>query len=194
MPVEHTQDPWTRVTTVRGYAADELISALQKSIRRGDVRLAMLVGRELYETSAELEAKMWSRLSVISCEDVGDGSYQEPVVINALFEMHERMDRAAGDRWLFLVHAIRYLAERSKDRTSDEWANLVTHLMAASERPFEVPEYAIDVHTRRGQESGRSVDEFWADGAHLENERPGRDTSVLDEILRIRAAGEWAAP
>ncbi|MBZ4488054.1 hypothetical protein LQ938_11750 [Microbacterium sp. cx-55] len=191
MPVPHAQDPWTRVTSVRGYAADELISTLQKSIRRGDARLAMLVGREMYETSAELEAVMWSRLSVISAEDVGDGSYQEPVVINALFQMHERMERAAGDRWLFAVHAIRFLADRVKDRTSDEWANLVLHLIDAEEHPFEIPEYALDVHTRRGQEAGRDVDGFWADGSKLENERVGRDTRIRDEIIRIRAAGTW---
>jgi replication-associated recombination protein RarA len=193
VPVPFSEDPWTRVVSKRGYAADELISALQKSIRRGDLRLAILVGRELYETSAELEEVMWSRLCVISCEDVGDGSYFEPVLVNSLYEMHTRLDRSAGDRWLFVTHAIRFLAERVKDRTSDEWANLALHLINASEKPFEIPEYALDVHTRRGQEAGRTVDDFWADGSIVENERPGRDTSVRDEILDIRAAGEWQA-
>ena len=191
MPVHFSADPWTRVVSKRGYAADELISTLQKSIRRGDLRLAILVGRELYETSAELEEVMWSRLCVISAEDVGDGSYFEPVLINSLYDMHTRLDRSAGDRWLFATHAIRFLAERTKDRTSDEWANLALHLIEASDRPFEIPEYALDVHTRRGQEAGRSVDDFWADGSIVENEREGRDTSVRDEILDIRAAGEW---
>jgi replication-associated recombination protein RarA len=129
---------------------------------------------------------MWSRLCVISAEDVGDGSFQEPVVVNALFQMHERLGRDAGDRWLFAVHAVRYLAERVKDRTSDEWANLIMLLMDASPRPFEIPEYALDVHTRRGQESGRSVAEFWTDGAIVANERPGRDTSIRDELMRLR--------
>ncbi|MBT2498032.1 hypothetical protein J7E25_02880 [Agromyces sp. ISL-38] len=191
MPAPHTEDPWTRVTSKRGYAADELISALQKSIRRGDVRLAVLIGRELYESSAELEAVMWSRLCVVSAEDAGDGSWQEPVVVNSLFEMHERLDRAAGDRWLFAAHAIRFLAERTKDRTSDEWANLAMHLVNSSDRPFEIPDYALDVHTRRGQLAGRTVDDFWADGSVVANEREDRDRSVRDEILRVRAAGAW---
>lgn len=191
MPVPFSEDPWTRVVSKRGYAADELISTLQKSIRRGDLRLAMLVGREMVETSAELEEVMWSRLSVISAEDVGDGSYLEPVIVNSLYEMHNRLGREAGDRWLFAAHAIRMLAERTKDRTSDEWANLALHLMAASEQPFEIPEYALDVHTRRGQQAGRTVDDFWADGSIVENERPGRDTAVRDEILALRAAGQW---
>lgn len=193
MPVPYAQDPWTRVTSKRGYAADELISTLQKSIRRGDVRLAILVGREMYESSADLEEIMWSRLCVISCEDVGDGSNLEPVLINSLYQMHERLDRAAGDRWLFATHAIRYLAEHTKDRISDEWANLALHLMSASDRPFEIPDYALDVHTRRGQEAGRDVDDFWKDGSTIHPERADRDTSVRDEILAIRAAGEWKA-
>lgn len=193
MPVEYTQDPWTRVQSKRGYAADELISAFQKSIRRGDVRLAILIGRELYESSADLEEVMWSRMAVISCEDVGDGSYFEPVLIESLYGMHERLDRSAGDRWLFATHAIRFLAERTKDRTSDEWANLALHLINASEKPFEIPEYALDVHTRRGQLAGRTVDDFWEDGSIVANERPGRDTSIREEILAIRAAGDWKA-
>lgn len=191
MPAPHTEDPWTRVTSKRGYPADELISALQKSIRRGDLRLAVLIGRELYESSAELEAVMWSRLCVISAEDAGDGSWQEPVVVNSLFEMHERLDRSAGDRWLFAVHAIRFLAERTKDRTTDEWANLAVHLVSASDRPFEIPDYALDVHTRRGQLAGSSVDDFWTDGSIVANERDGRDHRVREEILRLRAEGAW---
>lgn len=193
MPVHFSEDPWTHVTSKRGYAADELISALQKSIRRGDTRLALLIGREMFESSAALEEMMWSRLCVISCEDVGDGTYSEPVVVNSLYEMHGRLDRSFGDRWLFATHAIRFLAERVKDRTSDEWANLTLHAINAAEQPFEIPGYAIDVHTRRGQLEGRTVDDFWEDGATLANEREGRSTALKEEIVRLRAAGEWKA-
>lgn len=193
MPVHFSEDPWTRLTSKRGYAADELISTLQKSIRRGDLQLALLVGREMYESSPDLEEMMWARLNVISCEDCGDGSYQEPVVINSLYLMHNRLDRTFGDRWLFATHAIRFLAERTKDRTSDELANMTMHLINASEKPFEIPAYAIDVHTRRGQLEGMGVDDFWGGGADLVNELAGRDTTLKDEILRLRAAGEWKA-
>ncbi|MET0955980.1 MAG: hypothetical protein ABWY68_08505 [Cryobacterium sp.] len=193
MPVHFSEDPWTRLSSKRGYAADELISTLQKSIRRGDLQLALLVGREMYESSPDLEEMMWARLNVISCEDCGDGSYQEPVVINSLYLMHNRLDRTFGDRWLFATHAIRFLAERTKDRTSDELANMTMHLINASEKPFEIPAYAIDVHTRRGQLEGMGVDDFWGGGADLVNELAGRDTTLKDEILRLRAAGEWKA-
>ncbi len=195
MPVHHSEDPWTRVNSKRGYAADELISALQKSIRRGDTQLALLIGREMFESSADLEEMMWARLNVISCEDTGDGSWFEPVLINNLYGMHKRLDRSFGDRWLFATHAIRFLSERLKDRSSDEYANMTMHLMNSSDHPFEIPAYALDVHTRRGQEMGSSVSDFWNDGggSSLANERPGRDTTLRDEINRLRAAGEWNA-
>jgi replication-associated recombination protein RarA len=184
--------PWAAVTSKRGYAADELISTLQKSIRRGDTELALLVAREMYETGARLEEKLWSRLCVISCEDTGDGSFLEPVIVNALYQMHERLDRTFGDRWLFVVHAVRFLAGRTKDRSSDEHANMTKH-MINTEKPFDIPEYALDAHTRRGRLAGRDVAHFWSSGSHVENERPGRDHTLLERIRALVASGEWRA-
>lgn len=191
MPVHFDEDPWTRTTSKRGYPMDELISSLQKTIRRGELDLALLVARELYETSPEAEAKLWSRLCVISCEDTGDGTFTEPVILNSLFQLSNRMDRTEGDRWLYVVHAVRFLAARPKDRLSDELANITMHRMNSSERPFEIPDYAIDAHTRRGQEQGLDTMDFWKNSSHLENERDGRDHSVRDEIIALHEKGEW---
>jgi replication-associated recombination protein RarA len=183
--------PWAAVVSKRGYAADELISTLQKSIRRGDTELALLVAREMYETSPRLEEKLWSRLCVISCEDTGDGSFLEPVIVNSLYQMHKRLGRAFGDRWLFAVHAVRFLAGRTKDRSSDEHANLTMHLMNSTDKPFEIPDYALDVHTRRGKLAGRDVAHFWSSASFVDNERPGRDHTLLQRILALVASGQW---
>ncbi|GAA3604675.1 ATPase AAA [Kineosporia mesophila] len=191
MPVHFSEDPWTHVSSKRGYPADELISTLQKSIRRGDTKLALLIAREMYESSAALEEMMWARLCVISCEDTGDGTFSEPVVLNSLYQMHERLDRSFGDRWLFAVHAVRFLCDRTKDRSSDEWANITMHEINSADKPFEIPEYALDVHTRRGQESGKTVEHFWASASHVENERPGRDHALRDEIRALQKSGQW---
>ena len=69
--VKQPADPWQRTTTEHGLAADEVISALQKSIRRGLVDNALLLGWEMYVTSPEMEEMLWSRLCVIAVEDVG---------------------------------------------------------------------------------------------------------------------------
>lgn len=192
MPVHHSEDPWTKLESKRGFPADELISTLQKTIRRGELDNALLVAREMFETSAELEEVMWSRLCVISCEDAGDGSYLEPVILNNLYQMHLRLDRAAGDRWLFAVHAVRFLATRTKDRTTDELANITMHRINAGILP-EIPDYALDAHTRRGQEMGRTVEDFWNINSLLENELEGRDQSYLTLIRELIATNEWKA-
>ena len=43
MVQHHADDPWTRVTTAHGLQADEVISAFQKEIRRGNVENAALL-------------------------------------------------------------------------------------------------------------------------------------------------------
>ena len=48
-------DPWASVTTSTGLPADEVISTLQKSIRRGEVRNAVLCALDLSATSPELD-------------------------------------------------------------------------------------------------------------------------------------------
>ncbi len=64
--VKQPADPWQRTTTEHGFAADEVISALQKSIRRALLDNAVLLAWEMYVTSPELEEKLWSRLCVIA--------------------------------------------------------------------------------------------------------------------------------
>jgi replication-associated recombination protein RarA len=179
-------DPWTRVETLRGFAADELISALQKSIRRGLVENAALVAYELYATSAELEEQLWRRLQVISVEDVGAGNPDAPVLVDALYRMHERAaPRPAGDRFLFALHAVRVLAESPKDRTTDELANCVMRDLEGGERLPEVPDVALDMHTRRGRALGRGLGHFLREGALVENERSGRDTRYREQLLAL---------
>ncbi len=82
--VELPPDPWQRTTTEHGFAADEVISALQKSLRRGLLDNALLLGWEMFATSPELEEKLWARLCVISVEDVGFGNRDCPMLVETL--------------------------------------------------------------------------------------------------------------
>lgn len=54
-----------------GLAADELISGLQKSIRRSNAENALAISYEMYLTSESLEDYLWKRLLIISVEDIG---------------------------------------------------------------------------------------------------------------------------
>ena len=55
-------DPWKNITSRNGIPGDELVSALQKSIRRGKEEIAVDVAYEMYITSEQFEDKMWRRL------------------------------------------------------------------------------------------------------------------------------------
>lgn len=179
-------DPWTTVTTRHGLPADEVISALQKAIRRGELEDAVLAAYEMYCTSPELEEYLWTRLQVISAEDVGAGSFTEPVIVDSLYRMHQRLDRGGHDRFLFAVHAVRLLATSQKDRTSDELANWARRSVEAGDELPRIPDHALDMHTRRGQEMGRDERHFLTEAARVTNEVPGRDLTwrrwLLDQL------------
>ena len=185
----HSADPWTRVQTKHGFAADELVSVLQKSIRRGMVENAALVAYELYCTSPELEEYMWRRLAVISVEDVGFGRPEAPQQIDALDRLRTRFTSwPAGDRFLFVLHAVRLLATSVKDRTTDEMANWVAHVVESGLQAPEIPDWALDMHTRRGQERGRDLLHFLTEGATVDNELPDRDRTYRERLLEIHGA------
>jgi len=178
-------DPWTRTKTVRGFAADEVISALQKEIRRGRVENAALLAYEMVTTSRELEQKMWDRLCVISVEDVGFGDLTAPVLIESLDRLRQRFQYGEGDRIVFAIHAVRFLATRTKDRSSDELLNWMRMESARGGALPEVPDYAIDMHTERGQANGRTVRDFWLEGSRVTPELEGRERQWRERIARI---------
>jgi replication-associated recombination protein RarA len=182
-----SSDPWDKVRTRHDLPADEVISALQKEIRRGNVENAALLAYEMLATSAELEAKLWSRLQVIAVEDVGPGDWQAPILINALYQMAQRFDREGypPDRGLFAIHAVRYLATCSKDRSSDEMYSWIRHAVEEEGTLPVIPEYAVDMHTARGQAMGRGIKHFYEEGARIDPELEGRETKYRQILLEL---------
>lgn len=188
--VRQAPDPWQRTTTEHGFAADEVISALQKCIRRGLVENAVLLGWEMFVTSPELEEKMWARLAVISVEDVGMGNPQAPVLIETLYRMHQRVNRPEHDRFLFAAHAIRVMAMGKKDRTTDDMVNWAKHSIAFGERLPVIPDFAVDMHTRRGEEMGRDYLYFMREASKVSPEIENRDETWRNWILDALKSGK----
>lgn len=182
-------DPWRKVTTRNGIPGDLVISALQKSIRRGLTEAAVTIAYEMYITSEQFEDKLWRRLQAIAVEDVGFGDLSAPVLINALNQMRQNFPYTDGDRPIFFVHAIRYLAAAKKDRTSDNLKNIVVTEFAYGRTPI-IPDFALDMHTEKGRSMGRDFKHFLAEGSRVENELPvdenykARLLALLDKIER----------
>lgn len=190
MAVSFTQDPWTRVRTLHNLPADEVISALQKEIRRGSTENAALLAYEMLTTSAELEAYLWGRLQVISVEDVGYGNLHAPVLVETLFQMHQRIPRPRHDRYLFAIHAVRVLCQSQKERGTDDLLNWVRHMVEEEGKLPQIPDYALDMHTRRGQELGRGYLHFLTEAAQVHPELPERDRTYLDRLIALAKANQ----
>lgn len=147
-------DPWAKIVTRNGIPGDEIVSMLQKSIRRGIEENAVRAAYEMYITSPQFEDKLWRRLLAISVEDIGFGDTYAPVYINTLNSFRKEFLYGDGDRPLFFIQAVRYLCRCKKERSSD---HIKCRIMSEFEhgKTVEVPEYALDVHTKRGREMGR---------------------------------------
>lgn len=156
---EFLADPWARTKTRNGIPADEVISALQKSIRKGKERAAVEFAYEMYISSPMMEEKLWRRLLAISVEDIGMGNPQAPVLINSLNQMRREFEYNEADRAMMFVHAIRYLCQSTKDRSSDLLKNIIIKNFELGYVPT-IPDYALDKHTTRGRKMGRDSMHF----------------------------------
>lgn len=188
--VQQPPDPWQRTTTEHGFAADEVISALQKCTRRGLIDNVLLLGWEMFITSPEMEEMLWSRLCVMAVEDIGFGNVDAPVLVETLYQQHKRYPRPSGDRFLFAAHAIRVLATSRKDRTSDDMVNWAKRSVEIGERLPEIPDVALDMHTRRGQEMGRDYSFFMTEASKVIPEINDKDQKYRDWILKALADGK----
>ncbi|WP_160008590.1 AAA family ATPase [Rhizobium sp. 18055] len=187
--VQQPPDPWQRTTTEHGFHADEVISALQKCLRRGMTDNVLLLAWEMFITSPEMEEMLWSRLCVIAVEDIGFGRLDAPVLIETLYQQHKRYPRPQGDRFLFAAHAVRVLSGSKKDRTTDDMVNWAKHVTGLGDRLPEIPDVALDMHTRRGQEMGRDYLFFMSEASRVIPEIEDKDQTYRDWIMKALADG-----
>jgi replication-associated recombination protein RarA len=170
--------------TKHDFFLDEVISALQKTIRRGQEEDAMFWALELDESGYANYA--FKRLSIISCEDVGPADPQAIVVVNSCWTAWERIKKAGGSGAYvdpnLLGMAVLYLARAPKNRTVDD---LRCHLAGKAQAGLraEIPDHALDMHCRRGRALGRGLAHFYEYGAVLENEAgdsPYKNSPFID--------------
>lgn len=153
--------------TVNGHDASEVVSALQKCIRRGEIDDALHWAMELEMSGFALWC--WKRLRIICSEDIGPAWPEGPAVIEALYrtylDMRKMRDgRPAGPYKLFLLHATYLLANAPKSRVID-WAGFVHLLPNPPPRP--IPDVAKDRHTLAGKRKKRGWKHFFEEGTQL---------------------------
>ncbi len=175
-----------RPFTQSGYSLDEIISALQKDIRRGNEEQALYWCLEMVP---RFEVYLWRRLIVICNEDIGIANpallVQIPALRAQFFEFRD--EGKDGTCRLILANAMLLMCRSPKARTADHLQRVVTQQWV--EEGFSgrrgVPDYALDKHTRRGKAEGRGFDHWLDEGCRLANPAP------VDDPYKAQAEGLW---
>jgi hypothetical protein len=158
--------------TKRGYNFYEVLSALQKAIRRGDVRHACYWAAELYESG--FGPAVWNRLLIISAEDCWGTVTQHVEALRREVKALEAADKQINKdkdgsdkkplNLLFVVKAAYLLALAQKCRDVDNFIcliyapaaipgeELLADLKAAQDgERIPIPADALDKHTIEGK-------------------------------------------
>jgi len=154
-----------------GYSPYDLVSALQKDIRRGNEYEALFWVVKLESLGKKKVKEAWNRLKVIASEDIGAANPNMPVIIETLEKQYYDAKKRESDAYrLFLTNAIVILARSKKSRIVDDLLNLVYGEIQHEDKKLPLPDYAFDMHTSKGKRMGRGIDFFFAEGAKLSNE------------------------
>jgi len=178
--------------TKRGYDVWELLSALQKDIRRGNEGQALFWAVELESFNPHT---LWKRLEVIASEDIGVANPVIPIVVDVLEDQYfegkkrdEKKKRRKYDFRIFLANAIVILSRSQHSRIAVDLLNVVYSEIQHENKMLPIPDYALDRHTRRGRRMGRVGKEGWehffSEGTKQSNEAfPNPYTERAKEIL-----------
>jgi len=156
-------------TTKHGYDHYELISALQKCIRRG-------MDYEAVHFAIELETfnptMLWNRLRIISCEDIGPANPVMPLLIDLLQKQYlaEKSKLTTNTHQLFLINAVVCLCHSQKSRITEDLLSIVNYERENENKFLNIPDFALDIHTKQGKNKGRGIDHFFTEGNKIENE------------------------
>lgn len=181
--------------TQRGYDFYEVASALQKSIRRGDVKLAGYMALELFPQYSEY---CWKRLLTISAEDCFGIVTKEILALYNSFHVINKGKKGNELRGrIFISKAVILLCQCKHSRDADLLSNYIYDKKYAirddeieamfdeiRQEKMEIPDYVYDVHTLKGKKMGKTKKDFFKqEDESLSN----KQTSLFD----IAEKGAW---
>ena len=170
----------TKFKTRSGYDFFEVSSAYQKCVRRGLEEKALHFAYELYISG--MAEYFWKRTVIIAMEDVGLADPDAITHVNSLRDAYLYLhDKSDPHERLAIFQAVIYLCRAEKSRLVDWTKMQVVNTHARKTDPktpldgpcprLEVPDFALDVHTKRGKADGKTISDFFKEGSHLENHR-----------------------
>jgi len=109
--------------TINKMSVFEVMSALQKHIRRGEEREAMHCACEMGHSSNAFHTMLCNRLEIIAHEDIGLANPQAVIFTAIAVEQAKRLyDEKKAGKWRMMVgNAIRMLCRSDKSREGDHF-------------------------------------------------------------------------
>lgn len=162
----------------------QVVSSLQKYIRRGEELQAMKAALELADTSKAYCTMCLNRLQIISHEDIGLANPMAIVLVKTICEqITDRYDPVKSTGWrVMLANVVLFLCRSKKSREADHF-NAVARF---GDEKFAIPDYALDKHTTEGKKMGRGLKHFREVGAVL-IPKPDKKDKYEDEAYRLWA-------
>jgi replication-associated recombination protein RarA len=139
----------------------------------------------MFLSGPELEDKLWERLLIISVEDVGFGDPYAAVLIDALFRIYKSFPESSGDRRIVAIHAVRYLCQAEKDRSSADMASWIYKAMKNGDAAPVIPDYALDMHTAVGARLGRGAHHFYEVASQVFPESDRTDKTYRSRLIAL---------
>lgn len=160
-----------QLTTHGGYRLDEVVSSLQKEIRRGNELMASYWAFELNESG--FWRYCFRRLMVIAGEDVGLANPEAMILVSStysslLLQNAKQKIQQVDNNILGLV--VSYLVRSAKSRHVDYLGGIILKRKERGWKP-EIPKYAQDMHTARGKALGKDDNEFFSEGSRIKNKK-----------------------
>jgi len=159
------------------HPTDELRSWLQKSIRRGEKFDAVYCAVEL-DLSGNAEI-VWNCLKTVVSEDCGLAAPGLAADIHALYLFWKEAKNTSSR--LHIIHAVLECCYAQKSRLVD---NALIAVYSSEQKKREVPDWALDKHTKRGAMLGRGFDHFFSEGAKLENEDMSFSNPAMERLAK----------
>jgi replication-associated recombination protein RarA len=158
-----------QMLTKNGYDVFEVMSALQKMVRRGKEAEAMYWAFELESFNS---VWLWKRLTIISTEDIGIADPSVQILINSLWVTYDRMKNMANGKTPeshILGMAILSLCRAKKNHEAMYLPMTVNWWRKYLGWKIDIPDVALDIHTRRGKKMGRGRNHWYSEGFRVNN-------------------------
>ena len=177
--------------TKSGYKLDEIVSALQKDIRRGNELMASYWAFELNDSG--FWRYCFRRLQVIAGEDIGLANPEAMILVSSTYSSLLAQDKVKKIIQVdnnILGFVVLYMARSKKSRHVDYLGGILLKRKEQGWKP-EIPEYAIDQHTERGRELGRDDNDFFREGSLINNKKVVEgESEIKKECLELYSFSE----